>query len=102
LIYNSVPRQSNSLVSDEKQFNKELADYIANLKEITQNHRDPSLDSIETNQVDIDYLSPNRNKVSRRPRTPQDQTAEKVLHRHSGCLNSCVRICACPLGVHLQ
>lgn len=87
-VYNAVPRQSNSLVSDEKQFNKELADYIANLKEITQNHIDPSLDSTEKNQVDVDYLSPNRNKVSRRPRTPQDQTPEKLLHRHSGPKNS--------------
>lgn len=85
---NSVPRQSNSMVSDEKQFNQELADYIANIKEINQNHRASSVDGADDNQIGIDYLSPNRNKTNKRARTPQDFTSEKMSHRSSGSKSS--------------
>ncbi|CAC5389304.1 unnamed protein product [Mytilus coruscus] len=82
---NSVPRQNGAT---DKQFNHELADYIANIKEITQNHRESSADDGEKCEIEVDYLSPNRNRPERRPRTPQGSTPEKVILRHSGPKNS--------------
>ncbi|XP_076104167.1 uncharacterized protein LOC143072901 [Mytilus galloprovincialis] len=81
----SVPRQN---CATDKQFNHELADYIANIQEITQNHRETSVDDGEKCEIEVDYLSPNRNRPEKRPRTPQGQTPERVILRHSGPKNS--------------